>query len=430
MRDDLLKENLIYNENAGTLAERIDLAWTCYRDETIAPQLKAKALRFLLYAFNTKQNLSAGNSQSELEEMLTYLIAKKRKYQATNENYIPGKSPSLGFHTGRIAIERTEKGNIKSEVKEAIDTLELLDVKPGALLADEKEEIRMFSAKDRSQYRVNIYKGLFYKDGFLFDTGNMISHLKKGYASFTLNADGELSLFNHHYGEDKIKHTSMNDGRPLPMAGEIKIENGVLKSLSTQSGHHYPTLFNIRRFLYHLARQGVDITQADVITFNKPPADLNLKTQEVKVAAKHKNKEKRFKIPATDIYSEVHTNRQEIAFTHLISGWHLNTDLDTKKQELFTRFEQELNIFKFFIKTNMTPCELKWKIHQLKIMLQQYAALYQSLGITTEEFNTKSPKRVQQVLNPFSFFMDSLKVFKHEQQELDHSPRIELLKTC
>lgn len=59
----------------------------------------------------------------------------------------------------------------------------------------------------RAEWRVNIRNGFFEQNGEKFDTSSMISKGKKGYAAYTLNANGELSVFSHT--SNKFFHSSM-----------------------------------------------------------------------------------------------------------------------------------------------------------------------------------------------------------------------------
>lgn len=109
----------------------------------------------------------------------------------------------------------------------------------------------------------------------LFSTKNMIAHGKKGYAAFTLNINGELSVFNHKCTKDGIAHSSMNAGAPVISAGELMIHNGRLISINTFSGHYEPSLYSQLRILDHFSRRGIDLSATTILTQQNPEHVLN-----------------------------------------------------------------------------------------------------------------------------------------------------------
>lgn len=119
-----------------------------------------------------------------------------------------------------------------------------MDVSNSSKLKNIAYETKFLDKEQRAQHRVNIVHGKFKKDNADFDTSQMIAHGKTGFAAFTLNANGELSVFNHLGMRDKIAHSSMNSGSPVVAAGELKIQNGKLLAINTHSGHYRPSLFN------------------------------------------------------------------------------------------------------------------------------------------------------------------------------------------
>ena len=103
-----------------------------------------------------------------------------------------------------------------------------------------------------------------------FSTNDMTSHGKKGYAAYTLNMYGELSLFNHTGMREDIPvaHSTMNAGNAVISAGEIKISSqGKLEVLTLHSGHYKPGPLQIYQTLKHLHEQGIDISNAKIRCF-------------------------------------------------------------------------------------------------------------------------------------------------------------------
>lgn len=84
-----VENRLIYQESSGTLAERVDFAWSVYSSNGLADlnkeQLKKDALMFLTYAFDIRD-------PQDVNGQLITLMAERDKYKADNPEYIPGKS--------------------------------------------------------------------------------------------------------------------------------------------------------------------------------------------------------------------------------------------------------------------------------------------------------------------------------------------------
>jgi hypothetical protein len=62
-----------------------------------------------------------------------------------------------------------------------------------------------------------------------------------------------------------FNHSSFNAGRDVLSAGEIKIENGVLKHIDNTSGHYKPTEDNLRNCVQALNDEGLNLSQAEVV---------------------------------------------------------------------------------------------------------------------------------------------------------------------
>ena len=121
------------------------------------------------------------------------------------------------------------------------------------------------------------HKGGFMKAGKPADTNHSISHGKPGFAAFTLNIHGELSLFPHiDHDKTGIAHSSMTEGKPVVSAGEVKIENGKLTAITTYSGHYRPSLYSVYRTLDYFKSKGVDISDTLVYTFCDPAKVINI----------------------------------------------------------------------------------------------------------------------------------------------------------
>ncbi|MFA6303990.1 MAG: hypothetical protein WC627_12780, partial [Legionella sp.] len=205
-----IQNDSIYDESKDLLANRIDFAWEAYIDEKNQKHLREKALQFLIYAFDLRDT-------KDINGQLIILMNRKNACKSTNPEFIPGLEPqNLPFKPEFIIPKQTTlhgKSNI-SIISQAIAKNELVDVNNNDKFYDKKGLTTFFSPQQRAKYRVIINNGLFYKNNALFDTSLMISHLKMGFASYTLNSNGELSIFNHKGMVDGIGHSSTNSGAP------------------------------------------------------------------------------------------------------------------------------------------------------------------------------------------------------------------------
>ena len=269
------KEELYAINRGYTLADNIDRAWVMYHspDQSLdGIRDRETAQEFLIYAFNL-------TSLENLNEQLLDLMFKRNSYKHYNPDYIPGIRPNhLQLDPAALSIDRTPVSLQSSNpiLQALFDKKELLDVNAGDKQSDLLLGTKFFSSQQRASQRVHLYQGKFYQMGQLVSTTGYTSHNKPGYAAFTLNANGELSVFNQIGMTNAIAHSSMNAGSPVVCAGELAIRNGELKGITTYSGHYAPSLFNIYRTLEHFKSKGIPIDNAQVYTFQHPSiAGLN-----------------------------------------------------------------------------------------------------------------------------------------------------------
>lgn len=263
-------KNELYAQNQGyTLAENIDKAWSIYGDITNQSEKDRRiAQSFLIYAFDLK-------SVNNINGQLLALMEERNKYKAKNPEYIPGLSPkNLNLNPDELILERTQnyKKDSNPKINRLLNAIEILDVNPEDKVNDLNayNPTHYFNNKERAERRVHIYKGKFYQQGELFDTEQYESHQKKGYAAFTLNANGELSVFKHAGMADHIAHSSMNSGSPVVCAGELIITNGELVAINTYSGHYQTALFSVFRALEHFNDKGINVADTTVYTITNP----------------------------------------------------------------------------------------------------------------------------------------------------------------
>jgi hypothetical protein len=376
--------NLIYREDAGHLGDRIDYAWSVYQaapsnvgepDTNEFETQKKAALMFLIYALDIQD--SALDSE-RLNAQIQQLIDERQQYKKTNPEYIPGKSPAhLPFTPQKTVPLRTTKHGKSNQpnVKKGIKSKEILDVNDDSKKEDESGSLFITSSVERAQYRVNIHQGVFKKNGVLFDTHKMISHGKPGFASFTLNANGEFSVFNHLNKRNGFTHSTMNAGAPIVVAGEIKIVDGVLKAITTYSGHYQPSLFNVYRLLEYFSRLNVDISQAIVITFQNPSLYLSGLESHIYFV---NNVAEGFGTPASQIYNGIDElivsciKKLQPSSLDKLKTKLPGTKLAKQRIMLIEQFQHELLNFQNDLKGDLSPFELQYKLVELERIISLY----------------------------------------------------------
>ena len=399
----MIDSDEIYLEKTATLAERIDFAWSTYKNEQ-----NKKALEFLIYAFDI-------HDTDDLNEQLIQLMANREQHKATNPQYIPGKAPSqLPFDTRIVIPERIPIVHFPnfSDLSNALRKKELLDVNFDSKKLDILRQTTFLSHEQRAEHRVHIYKGLFYKDAKPFDTTNMYSHGKKGFAAYTLNANGELSVFVHNRMQDGIAHSSMNAGVPIVSAGELVIKNGVLIALSTHSGHYKPSLFNVYRTLEHFVSHGISIKEAKVVTFDNPAYRIEgVSSKGVYYQAYHGTV---YETPANNIYSgidnllnkNIKSIQQDVKsyenggnVLYKVKDAFIGSKLTKERLEIAANFETEIIDFKKIILNDKAPNNLDANIEALGKIILKYEE--QNENLSRRYFKDPSSGRLAEKMRSF-----------------------------
>lgn len=408
----------IYYEDLDSLANRIDFAWSAYKDTMQPEALRIKALNFLTDVF------SISSEYKNKDRLFEYLIKKREKYKQINPEYIPALSPfyPMPFHTSRFVPEKIEANSETrvAEIKQAIQSGKLLDVNDDNKIEDPYFHTPLLEREERWRFRVQIIRGKFNRDGQLFDTSYKESHHKLGYASFTLNTNGELSLFTHTGKAGNLTHSSMNAGAPVLCAGELKIRDGVLEAITTYSGHYEPSIFNIYELLKYFSKNGIEITnQIKIFSQNDISLVLNgITSQETHFSG---DPNPWYETPANQIYTVAGKGMQN-DLDNIITSIRTNLKLWTSDQDaspltnerikLINEFADALLQFIASIDTPdvLTPCVFKYSIHELKNLISAYEK--QNTAISEKYHNNSS-----NLANCFSFFKIKIKETKH----IDHN---------
>ena len=377
----------IYQENKGTLSSRIDFAWSVFinRKELMAD--REKAMKFLIYAFDLK-------STKNINVQLIQLMEKKNKYRNINSEYIPTKEPSmLPLNPSERDLLQITATNPPQNLKisDAILSKELLDVGSRYKNTFDPVNADYLDKEERAKHRVNIRNGSFVKDGRNFDTSLMSAKKESGIAAYTLNANGELSIFSH--SSDRIFHSSMNAGAPVIAAGEIMIKDGALIKITTGSGHYQPSLFNVYRALEYFSLHGIDIDQAKVITLTKP-ALPNIETKSIVQTGRPQ-----FETPANQIYfslkkilaNNVNSIQMDILNYKQADGVIdsiyeykdkvIGSTLTQERYDLAMFLKQELEDFNESLTNCLSTTDLKMKIVELESIMNRYEDKNQKLSV-------------------------------------------------
>ncbi|GAA2075625.1 hypothetical protein [Actinomadura alba] len=142
------------------------------------------------------------------------------------------------------------------------------DMKPGHRGEDGRGVVYLDDV-ELEKYRIVVRDGHFYtSDGRLLDTSGGGSHWSgAGNAIFVMDSRGNLYASpSHEVG--RFHHSSFLRGGPVSGAGELKIENGVLVSISDKSGHYLPEAEYLQQVVQSLREQGVKIDPNMIKSWN------------------------------------------------------------------------------------------------------------------------------------------------------------------
>lgn len=270
-----------YYASTESLALRLDEAWADYKNQALLMEKRQEALDFMIYVFDIKD---ISKKPDDLNKTLLYLMGLREKHKGSNPEYVPILT-SGRYHLDTKARELqatvdTGEFGLDKESQQAYQNKELLDVNPKEKKKDQERApiYPPLLKQKRAEFRLEIKDGLFHQFGKIFDSSKSIAHKKKKFVAFTLNWNGELSVFSHLGGQIDEKgrllvHSSMNQGAPVLAAGEMQIENGKLISINTYSGHYKPSLYSVARFLEYVSDRNIDISLTKIY-LERPPEGL------------------------------------------------------------------------------------------------------------------------------------------------------------
>ena len=225
-------------------------------------------------SFAFLEKVFSSRDQALIAERMADLIHYANQ---NNPGFIPGQTPvdirskhqkeeSPGRHRFLKAVEL-----IIAEKKSKV-----LLVNDHSLKEDVDYKTLFYSELERNKLRVIIDRGvvlsLVKNTWHPVDTASYESHKRKGFAAFTINTQGEISLFSHFGMVDQIAHSSANEQKALFAAGELKINEGKIVGLTAHSGHYRPTLLNVYHTLSFFKEKGVDLDHVSVYLKNPLPS--------------------------------------------------------------------------------------------------------------------------------------------------------------
>lgn len=129
--------------------------------------------------------------------------------------------------------------------------------------------VKYLSPAEQKAHQLTVKRGKLYDaQGKPFDTGKAYSWQSgENRAIFVMDPKGSLYASNLH-APGHFHHSSLLAGRPVAGAGEMEVQNGVLKALSNRSGHYRPTPAMDSQVARQLERQGVDLSKVVRDTFD------------------------------------------------------------------------------------------------------------------------------------------------------------------
>jgi hypothetical protein len=121
-------------------------------------------------------------------------------------------------------------------------------------------KVKYLSEAERAEYKISIKDGRLYdSSGELFDTESASSVFSdgKGKAIFVMDEYGDV-FASKTQALGEFHHSSFLAGKPVAAAGEISVENGVVKEITRRSGHYMPEEKHLNQFVHKLKGDGVD----------------------------------------------------------------------------------------------------------------------------------------------------------------------------
>lgn len=403
-----------YLDRHGTKGTRLDRAWGDYQNPLLTMSERQKALDFMIYTFDIK---TVSMADDFLNKVLTALMTERAIVKTKNPDYVPMlRSGNYKWRTKVLPVTNISTVSSDSKMQTAFNTGNLLDVSADDKINDKaynpctkNQHTTYLTPRQRAKYEIDIHHGLFTHRGKPYDSSNLSAHEKTSYVAFTLNANAELSIFEHLGGArddlgQTILHSSMNAGAPVLAAGEMEIRQGKLISINTYSGHYRPSLYSVARFLEYLCDRNVDISQTNVLLQSRPSKDL--KSKQVSLSG---DSVAWFQVPARNIVFNIKAiMNKNIAsinsytdsttlFNRLFKRRARATLLTEAKMKLATDFQMEMNYILDHIQTSLSPLQTKYSLDFLDSIITRYSDELAKLTKTSTRLTNKFTKMREQI---------------------------------
>jgi hypothetical protein len=125
-------------------------------------------------------------------------------------------------------------------------------------------QVKYLTDTELAQYKVTIQNGKLYDaNGDLFDTSKANTWDGKKRAIFIIDEKGDMYVSSYQKARE-FHHSSLGQGKPVAMAGEIEVTDGKLNYMSNRSGHYHPTKELMDRSVEHLSQQGLDFSSVKI----------------------------------------------------------------------------------------------------------------------------------------------------------------------
>lgn len=120
--------------------------------------------------------------------------------------------------------------------------------------------VKYLTDAERTAHQLTFKDGKIHDaDGNLFDTSAASSlHSGGGKAIFVMDSNGNFFASKTH-AQGEFHHSSLAAGQPVAAAGELVVQNGVLKGITDRSGHYHPTRDLTDQALNALEANGIDL---------------------------------------------------------------------------------------------------------------------------------------------------------------------------
>jgi Domain of unknown function (DUF4157) len=153
-------------------------------------------------------------------------------------------------------------------------------------------ELEQYEITSQSEEKEETNETVFYWRGKLLDTTHTAENpgykTRTGVFIFAMTADGKIYTADpekeaQESGNefDRFHHSSFLRGAPVVAAGELVFENGVLKTVTNQSGHYQPGFEHIIQVLQEFSDRGVSLTGVKLELTYPNPENNNVETTEI-----------------------------------------------------------------------------------------------------------------------------------------------------